>query len=285
MKKAVILYYSCSNNTKQIARIASNAIEDKKWEVLLKPLNASESIQPSKGLDLLVVGVPVHYWDIPQAALKMIQDLPTFQNTYGFVFSTYGNCVCNPVPFHLSKALQAKNIKVLGGAQVLMPHTAHTDHHTRLGDIDTSFGKGEPTQQNLSKLQSALHCVKNKIEARQLPYFDVNKLKSLHTRGPLASLMNIMMTTNMRRQPMPHVLHNKSKCKLCKKCLFVCDAHAIEMSEDKEVTIDKGKCNRCYNCIEQCTEKSLHTDWNRMVSLTRSIHPFAKNTGTRVITV
>jgi len=53
----------------------------------------------------------------------------------------------------LAKELGFKNIIILGGAQILMPHSVRIDENTRIGDIDTSFGKGEPTEENLEKIK------------------------------------------------------------------------------------------------------------------------------------
>jgi len=103
--------------------------------------------------DLLILGVPVLYWDIPDAALGMIQRLPQFKNTSGFVFSTFGRCVCNSVPYYLARELQSKGVLILGGAQIAMPHSARMDADTRIGDVETSFGKGEPTKENWGKIQ------------------------------------------------------------------------------------------------------------------------------------
>ena len=157
MKKALILYYTCSGNTLSIAEDTGKILKDLNWEVGVFGLR---SYNQSKGWfdpDLLILGVPVHYWEIPDAALRMIQRLPQFENTAGFVFSTFGKCVCNCVPYHLAKELQSKGVLILGGAQIAMPHAARMDANTRIGDVEIPFGKGEPTNENWGKYKLIIH--------------------------------------------------------------------------------------------------------------------------------
>ena len=283
MKNALILYYSCSGNTKVIAEYTKKILKDRKWNVKISNLDSCKTTNNFTDIDLLIVGVPVHYWEMPEAALRMLRDLPSFQNTYGFVFSTFGKCVSNRVPYHLAKELRAKNINVLGGAQIVMPHSARVDENTRVGDIDISLGKGEPNEENLKNIKSVLFDISEKIENNNVNFFDIKNLKDLHTRGFTANIMNVLMTTNMRRGVMPDILYDKTKCNQCKKCISICDYQAIKFSDDNLIVINKKLCKRCYKCIENCNTNSLYIKWDQAIRPTRSIQKFAKNNETRVI--
>ena len=282
-QNALVLYYSCSNNTKAIAEYAGKIIKERNWNVKISNLDSCETRKNLNDIDLLIVGVPVQYWEMPDAALRMVRDLPSLQNTNGFVFSTYGKCVCNSVPYNLAKELQAKNINILGGAQIVMPHSAHIDENTRIGNIEISFGKGEPTEGNLRKIESALSDIIDRIENNSVNSFDIERLKILHTRGAFANIMNMIMTTDMKRGVMPNILYDKSKCNQCKKCISICDYQAIDFSDDNLIVIDKKRCKKCYKCIENCNTNSLYTKWDQAISPTRSIQKLAKNNETRIV--
>ena len=144
MKKALVLYYTCSKNTLMIAEGTVEILKNLNWEVTVLDLRSYNQNENSFEPDLLILGVPVHYWEIPGAALRMIQRLPQFKNTAGFVFSTFGKCVCNCVPYHLAKELQSKGVLILGGAQIAMPHSARMDANTRIGDVETPLVKENP---------------------------------------------------------------------------------------------------------------------------------------------
>ena len=280
MKKALVLYYTCSKNTLTIAEGTGKIIKNLDWEVRVLNLRSYNQNENSFEPDLLILGVPVHYWEIQDAALRMIRRLPRFKDTAGFVFSTFGKCVCNSVPYHLAKELQSKGVLILGGAQIVMPHAARMDANTRIGDVETSFGKGEPTKENWGKYELIIHDIARRVENGNVDEINVNKLKKLHTRNAIANVMNVFMTENTGRNTMPPVQHDIEKCMQCYKCVSNCDSQAIKLSDEKEISIDRKLCRKCYKCIEECTEEALYTDWDKVIFWAHFIHRFSKNTET-----
>lgn len=283
MKSALILYYTCSNNTKKIARLLGQQLAGRNWYVARSSL---EDFNPKPQLispSLIVLGVPVHYWDIPDPALEKIKELPRFDNAYGFVFSTYGKCVCNEVPFFLAKALEQKGVSVLGGARVLMPHATRVDPKTKLGDIDPEFGRGEPSKANLEQISSGFEKILTRIENEKPASFDIEQLKQLHTRGKRAGIMNFFMSTSSRRSVMPDIEHNQKKCTSCAACADACSNQAILLN-DGMIRFQQKQCTKCYKCMEICPSHALTTDYDKAVFWTKSIHPFASKTDTKVIT-
>lgn len=285
MKNAVILYYSCSGNTKVMAQNIKQVLLENKWNVKISGMKSNMKNDFLNECDLLVMGVPVHYWEMPDAALSIIRDLPYFKNTHGFVFSTFGKCVCNSVPYKLAKELQAKGVNVLGGGQIIMPHSARKDKNTRIGDFETSFGKGEPSEENIEKIRLALLDILKEAENGNVnaSSFDIRKLRQLHTRGTIANFMDLITTTDARRGSMPHILYDEKRCNLCKACTLICDYQAIECKNER-IIFDTNRCRQCYKCIEICKTNSLSTDWEKVMFWTRFVHNFAKNTETRILT-
>ena len=278
--KALILYYSCSNNTQIVAKETERILKDMNWEISLCKLGSYTKSKKYFDPDLIILGVPVHYWEIPDAAVEMIHNLSRFTDTAGFVFSTFGKCVCNSVPYNLAKALQAKGVTILGGAQILMPHSARMNENVRIGDVEETFGKGEPTEENQLKYKAVVHDLAKRVGGGNIVELDIDKLKKLHTRNHFAEIMNKFMTTEMRRSSMPFVQYTKDKCIQCKKCINKCDYGAISITDDKEFILNKERCKKCYKCIEECNEKALYTKWNQVIFWTRFIHSFSKNTET-----
>ena len=284
MKKALVLYYTCSNNTLAVAKGTGEILEHLNWEVRLLNLLSYDGNKDSFEPDLLVLGVPVHYWEIPDAALRMIRRLPQFNNTAGFVFSTFGKCVCNCVPYHLARELQSKGVLILGGAQIAMPHSARTDAATRIGDVEIAFGKGEPTDENWGKYKLTIKDITKRVEDSKLIPINIDKLKTLHTKGAFAKIACALMTMNMRRSGLPYVQHDKEKCTQCYTCVTNCDHQAITLSDEKEFSINKKVCKICYKCIEECPKKALYTDWDKVIYWVRFAHRLSKNTETKFLT-
>lgn len=282
--KALILYYSSSGNTKKMAIEARNVLKNMNWDVSIHNLRSYKQTIHSSDPNLIILGVPVQYWEIPDAAVRMIRTLPQFENAAGFVFSTYGKCVCNNVPYDLAIELQSKGVSILGGAQIVMPNSSPIGENTRIGDLEESFGKGELTETNLAKYKSILHKIAKRVENRDLDEMDIDRLKDLHTRNAIAALMNIFTTADMRRGFMPQVQHDERKCTLCKKCMKLCDYQAISLSDENKFSIDEKRCKVCYRCIAGCTKNALSTKWEQVNSGTRFIHQFSKNTETLFVT-
>lgn len=263
---------------------ARNVLKNMNWDVSIHNLRSYKQTIHSSDPNLIILGVPVQYWEIPDAAVRMIRTLPQFENAAGFVFSTYGKCVCNNVPYDLAIELQSKGVSILGGAQIVMPNSSPIGENTRIGDLEESFGKGEPTETNLAKYKSILHKIAKRVENRDLDEMDIDRLKDLHTRNAIAALMNIFTTADMRRGFMPQVQHDERKCTLCKICMKLCDYQAISLSDENKFSIDEKRCKVCYKCIAGCTKNALSTKWEQVNSGTRFIHQFSKNTETLFVT-
>ena len=72
--KASILYYTCSQNTTQLAQEAEGVLQERNWQVFLAPLRQAIKDIPTSRPDLLVIGVPVHYATVPKAARPATDD-------------------------------------------------------------------------------------------------------------------------------------------------------------------------------------------------------------------
>jgi ferredoxin len=213
----------------------------------------------------------------------MIRGLPQFKNTAGFVFSTFGKCVCNTVPYNLARELQAKGVSILGGAQIVMPHSSKMDADTRIGDIEESFGKGEPTAENREKYESVIRDIAGKVESGDVTGINIDLLKKLQTRSAIADIMNVFMNVDKMKSYMPRVQHDSEKCNRCHLCVSNCDYQAVTLSDDEEIFIDDKLCRRCYKCIEECNQQAIYTDWDKVLFWTRFIHRFAKNAETKFV--
>jgi ferredoxin/flavodoxin len=279
MKKALVLFYTCSGNTEIIARHTAAMLEDMSWEVVMENLR-SYTVTNDKFLpDLVVLGVPVHFWEIPPAALRMIRELPRYEGIAGFVFTTFGKCVCNSVPYNLATELEKKGVRVTGGAQIVMPHSGRIAPDTRIGDIESSFGMGEPSKEMLVQFNTVIRDIVKRIE--DASFRDINKteLKKLHTRNATASFMNIFLTEQMKINSMPGVQHDVRKCTQCTICVSDCDSGAITL-DGINIIINKKLCVKCYKCIEKCPQKALYIDWKKIEFGARLMHRMAKNSNT-----
>ncbi len=282
-KKASILYASFSGNTRKVARVAREALVAHGWGAELVNLRNFERGRHAVDADLIVLGVPVQYWDIPTTARIMIRRLPVFRKTPAFVFTTFGRCVCNSVPWALAMELADKNCNILGGAQIAAPHSAKVDGGPRLGDMEEAFGKGQPDPEALHDFREALMTVAAKVEEKQTRPIEIERLKTLHTRGLTADVMNRISSHRMRQDFMPWVEHLEINCERCYGCLNACDSGAISNDDTGTIVIDRNLCNRCYKCTDICQNSAMTTDWERVVFWVRTVHLMARDTTSRFV--
>lgn len=283
MNKALIYYYSNSNNTRKIAKVIQTILEKKGWHVVNRNLLSKRELGSVSDMDLVITGVPVHYWDIPRAALDAIRKLPSFNQAYGFVFTTFGKCVCNPVPYELAKELELKDLTIVGGAQIVTPNSTPVEDGTVIGEIEPAYGKGEVTQTNLAKIEKAFISIADRIEQNTIKDFDTRKLKRLHTRSLAGIVASSMMTTKKRIDSMPPVSYRAELCEQCKRCIKKCDYQVIRFSTENSVFIDNEQCMRCYACINACKSNALFSDWKKIRSSTDFVHKLSKNTETKIL--
>ena len=281
--KALILYYSCSGNTRLLAQQAHEALLSRQWDADIFHLRDFNTDRYPHHPDLIVLGVPVQYWDIPNSARRLIESLPYYNGASAFVFSTFGNCVINRVPFLLAKELMEKGCTIVGGAQIVAPHAAKVDGRQRLGDLETAFGKGQPDDDVSRQFTAVIQGIAEKIEMKNIARIELAELKKLHTRGMLASLMEYCTSNRERMWFMPHIDHDAAKCKNCRQCIESCDAGAIGCASEKEIAIDKSRCNKCYRCIDVCPSGALGTNWKQAVFWVRAIRLLARGAETKFV--
>lgn len=280
-RKALVLYYSCSQNTARLAKDAENTIKNCGWQVESAMLRNAVKAIPQEKPDLVVLGTPVQYFTVPEAAMKMIQNLPNFNGVPAFVFSTYGGCVSNNVPFVLATELSKKGAKIVGGAQFLAPHSCRINGNGSLGNTEEAFGKGRPNEKEINDFREVISGLVEKIENGHDKPIEPDRLK-INTMSVASAFMNTFSSLKLKRVFMPHVEINSNICKSCKKCSMVCDTGSIAYDEDGKVLFNRDTCVKCYSCIEQCAEGALTTNWKQAELIVRSMNKIAKNTTTTI---
>lgn len=56
MKNALMLYYSCSGNTKEVAVFMGSLLKERQWNVAVRNMNATLQDIDHEAIDLLIAG-------------------------------------------------------------------------------------------------------------------------------------------------------------------------------------------------------------------------------------
>ncbi len=273
---ALVLYYTRSQNTARLAKAAEAAIAKCGWQVSCMSLDKAGKKFPDKTPSLIILGTPVQYWTVPAAAMEYIQQLPDLSGCSAFVYSCYGGCVANNVPYTLATELTAKGATAIGGAQLLTPHSCRIADGKRLGDVEPGFGMGLPDDGMLAEFKDAVTRVVRSVEAGPVLPVAMDRLK-INTKGIMAAAMNPVSPLKMKRMFIPAVAVNSSACEGCGTCLKACDTNSIRLDENKTATINQKTCYRCYGCMEVCPNEALSTNWKQAEFIVRSMNLIAKD--------
>ena len=277
-KSAWVLYHSHSGNTKKLADVAASLLAGSGWQVTCQSL---KDFSPKTGApDLLVLGTPVHFWRIPEPALRMIRRLPRQDGVNAFVFCTYGNVFAGDSLSYLEKEMSALGAKVIGAASVVAPHNFMTKGPARLGDADELFGKGQPDEKTLELFKRAVaYTAKRGMDG----WGNAVAPDQLLSPQRAVCLMDKAMPLSLKMKALAPVRFDASKCTDCGLCLKACDTYAVVRMDAKEKVIDRQRCTLCYACARACPTGALSVNWRQNELFLRGAKKMVKDTGPRVV--
>ncbi len=275
-RTALVLCHSNTGNTAILAKEAVAALEEQGWTVNQLALERAQKELPEGKPDLVLVGTPIHFWQVPVPAVDMIRNLPAFQGAGAFVFLTYGTVFDGDAPYQLAREVEKKGARVLGGASVLAPHNFKIGATQRLGDAHAEFGKGQPDAEVLADFRASVRAVAAKVD-NNINGFDISTLRS---PKPVLTFLDGLMPVSMQRSALPKVKWNEESCTHCGKCVKSCTTGSIR-TDDGRITTNHKTCYRCYQCLWTCESQSRTADLAGMANMLRGLKKMVKNPGNR----
>jgi flavodoxin/ferredoxin len=249
----LILYFSQTNNTEQIARsIASGIIASGNNADIIPLKEAREDC--AEAYDLIGIGTPTFFYREPRNVENFILKMNIASGKHSFIFCTHGSIIGNTFA-GMSAELTERGYTVIGAfdcyAAVSMqfyPPVMHTEGHPDAIDREQArkFGKGICARSE--KIQ--------KGDRTLVPSFQAVE----HTWWADASEK---LTRDRLRTISPRLAVNQDKCIRCFQCEEECPADAIDIMNDPPL-IQKESCIFCWNCAKTCPERAIEADWTIM---------------------
>jgi flavodoxin len=168
LKKALIVYWSKTGNTKKVANAIRQGLEEAELQVTIKEQHEAEDVD-FFDYDLVCVGAPAYSWHPPEPMDKFLKSkfaayrqegkikpsAPKIHGKNALIFVTYsgphtGMDEATPAGKYMRQFFEHLGFNVLGEWYVLSEFHGSLENSTkgRMGDI-----RGKPTEEDLRKVK------------------------------------------------------------------------------------------------------------------------------------
>ncbi len=267
VKKAAIIWYSQAGNTRRYGECAAHAFTEKGIAV-----TASDYRDFDAGAvgdyDLILIGSPVFYYDVPGNFKKWISSLKPIDGTPVAGFMSFGgaggnqhNAACTLLDLMVEKGGVPVGMGLFGNMSTYPP--------------TWSMGMEErilryrhlPDEQTFAKVKDfALAALGNVGKNSPLTYrkkFDFNEA----IKGGFSIFWAARLFTGTHRI-------DQKACIQCGTCTEKCPTGAIEYTT---YTVTSGKCIYCYGCVNNCPAGAI--DMTYMGKKLSGFNEFTKRHG------
>jgi len=241
--KCLIIYYSLTNATAQIAENISTGLERAGFHVRLCNIK-DESLPDLQEFDLLGIGTPVYYVQIPINVLECIETLSNEKNIKAFAFLTNSSFAWNAGDM-LKKEIFRRGFSISGwfysnGTGYFLPYIKQgclvSPGHPTSEDLeraqqfgyDMGTGSGESRWMEKTTLPPMIYRLEQNLTKRVMIRRIYQKLFYLDKRKCIKCgiCVNGCPTQNIIRDIEGCPSWNKS-CIMCLSCEFHCPKEAI----------------------------------------------------------
>ncbi len=255
--KCIVIYYSWTGNTKQIASAIHSGIKEIFDECDIISMKEVD-INKLREYDLIGLGSFVQSFREPAPVTEFVDAMPDMTGKYGFTFCTHGTCAGSYIE-RMVKGLRGKGLKVTGwndwygsGFIPLMPKPYYTDGHPDQIDLDEAkeFGK-EIAQRSLRIARGETQLMPELPEREEYDRL-YGELMDLGGREQMADMAKL--------KP----VYNPEKCLYpkCSKCMDNCPTRSIDLTDSPK--INYNTCGPCmvFLCEQLCPTGAMEVNWD-----------------------
>jgi flavodoxin len=239
--KILLLYYSGAGNTKYIANIVEESLNQKQHNVKSIKITESSINSLENEYDLLFLGFPVYFRDAPELVYRAIEKLSK-ENMPALVFLTKGLYSGNAYK-NVHEKLVVNKFLPIGYIELFMPGTdlltLAINENSFLEKIAVgihSMNIGKRINRFLEKINA--NKTIEKVKKKWYTIFDDNIVKKME-----------MKADDRHRDWIKYFVVNKVNCIQCMKCIKGCPRNNIGFND---VIFFNKKCDVCFYCINNC---------------------------------
>lgn len=238
-KRALVLYYSQTGFTARYGKLIACTLKDRGLTADLADMRSFDKSRLPE-YDLILIGSPVFYYDIPANVRDWLASMPRITGIPTAAFVSFGgpegnqhNALCHALHLLTDK----EGVPVGMDAFRSIP------------------GYPTPTWDSVNQRQG--EHLPNEATYRQVRDFTKQVLEKVRQGQPVAYASELAMREIVRMLPLVWLnkrainLHtvDGAKCILCRTCMKKCPVSAIH--PDKQF-VDRDHCLACFGCLNNC---------------------------------
>ncbi|MRR17260.1 MAG: twin-arginine translocation signal domain-containing protein [Deltaproteobacteria bacterium] len=243
-KRALVLCYSQSGLTTRYGKLIACTLRDRGIRADAADMRAFEG-QRLTDYDLILIGSPVFYYDIPSNVSGWLAKAPSIPGTPVAAFVSFGgpegnqhNALCHALHLLAEK----------GGVPVGLGAFRSIAAYPTPGWDSANQRAGEhlPNEATYNQVRAFTGEVLARIgQGRPAPYASEMALREIVRMLPLVWFNKKAISL--------HTV-DASQCVLCRTCVKMCPAAAIHPEQQ---VVDREKCLACFGCLNNCPAQAV----------------------------
>ena len=250
--KAAILWYSQTGNTQKCGKVLAKTFEKKGITVIYGDLRDFDQTKISE-VDLIVIGAPVFYYDIPDFVKDFIQSLPDLKGVPVAAYVTFGGPEGNPYNAACSilESLVQKNGVPVGLNAFMTISSYSLSFKANDKEIKTKENTILPDQNTYKIVREYAGFIISEVEQRKSSVFQKTlTLREFSTYfGP--EWWTKLLVDN-------HYIIEQ-KCVGCGTCIEKCPTNSIDLDT---FSVKTDTCVLCFGCINNCEYQAVNMEYN-----------------------
>jgi ferredoxin/flavodoxin len=246
-KKGLVLWYSQTGHTARIGRLIKHAWQQKNLEVDGSDYRSFD-LNTIKNYDLIAIGSPVQYMDVPVNLQTWMESIPMIEGIPVTAFVTYGghgdgqhHTACDLLEYMATKGGVPIGFSLFGHMSTFAPTWSAMGNPERI----LAF-KDHPNNDTYKQALQFADLMLEKVSSGEAFVIDREfGMDTLMRVLPQISLTKLLITDH-------HI--DTETCIQCGTCLDKCPMDVIDLDTGE---IETNRCIACLGCINNCPVQAV----------------------------
>ncbi|MHA1488901.1 MAG: EFR1 family ferrodoxin [Promethearchaeota archaeon] len=239
--KIALIYFSCTNNTAEIATVLKTQFkqlnaEVDEYDITNYIQRQNKNLIDVTSYDSFIFGFPVHAWRAPRLIRDWLITLDG-KGKKSSVFFTYGGISLGVAHYNVKQILDNQNFKLVSTAEFLGKHTYN------LGGWKSMQNRPNQSDFDVARKYALLTYKRFIGKDTAMVQFEKPKFSEETIEKIEQSPMAISPPSREGQE-----------CSLCRECENLCPTKAMNSETGKA---NRNKCIRCFRCFINCPDNAL----------------------------